>query len=526
MDLLNKDNRVKLINELETDENKGRKRRSLKEYRIFQNKIRQYVYEKLESEFDVNTVKEMPIVDSINISRRVVKQQATIYQDAPKRVFTNLTPAQEDTVKLIYKDMLANQKLLKANELYKLQGQNLVQVLPFEGKLQMRVFKQHEYDALPDPSFPERAWAYLISTFDRSNLINTYSDSSPTGNNGVSQTSTPTMPDGVNQNIADQDDWKSSMRKYNLWSKKINEVRPLNYVMNGQGKVLTNTEDIDNPLGDNLPFIDIAQDKDWTYYVSYENADTDFTVDWNALWSDIRYITRMQGWSQAVLSGEPDLMVQSIRIGPSRILKIPQKPNSDVETKFQFVSPSPDLMGTLEVAKTQLANYLSSKGLDTSVIANGENTNTYNSGIERLLALIEKFEVTKDDFNLFHNVESQLYKLIKLWHNTLRDTDQLDDKYKTAELPDESEVMVEFSRPEMVKTDAEKLDVFSREEELGLTSAIMYIMEEKSMDEEEAVEFLERVMSHKQLVKPKVDVTKFPVNDFVEPETLEMDLEE
>ncbi len=500
MDLSKQADRLAVINSInDNEENKGRKRRSLKEYRIFQNRIRQYVVEKLNSEFDVDTVAEMPIVDSINISRRVVKQQATIYQEAPKRTFTNLSPEQEEVVRLIYRDLKLDQKLLKSNELYKLQYQNLIQILPFEGRLELRVFKQHEYDALPDPAFPERAYGYVISTFDRTGLLNTFSDQSPTGDNGISQSRSPSKSDELNQKIADQDDYKSTLHLYNVWTKEFMEAPALNFVMNSKGVLVTSTDEALNPLGDFLPFVDVAQNKDWTYYVTYENSDTDFTVDWNALWTDVRYITRMQGWSQAVLSGDADLMVQTMRVGPSRILKIPQKENSDIETKFEFVSPSPDLMGTLEVARTQLANYLSSKGLDTSIIADKPETNTYNSGIERMLALIEKFEVTRDDFNLYQNVEQDIYKIVKRWHNVLRDTDQLDDKYKTAELPEDSEVIVEFARPEMIKTDAEKLEVFAKKEELGLMSSVMYVMEEKGMSEEEALEHLEKVRTHQQV---------------------------
>ena len=83
----------------------------------------------------------------------------------------------------------------------------------------------------------------------------------------------------------------------------------------------------------------------------------------------------------------------------------------------------------------------------------------------------------------------------------MRDTDQLSDKYKAAELPDESEIVVEFSRPEMLKTDQEKLEVYAKKEELGLMSSVMFIMEEKGMSELEALEYLEKVKTHQQ-VKP------------------------
>jgi len=53
----------------------------------------------------------------------------------------------------------------------------------------------------------------------------------------------------------------------------------------------------------------------------------------------------------------------------------------------------------------------------------------------------------------------------------------------------------------MIKTDQEKLEVFAKKEELGLMSPVMFIMEEKNMSEDEALEHLEKVKTH-QRIKP------------------------
>ena len=62
--------------------------------------------------------------------------------------------------------------------------------------------------------------------------------------------------------------------------------------------------------------------------------------------------------------------------------------------------------------------------------------------MERLLAMIELFEASKSDYDVYRRAESNVYKVVKAWHNNLKNTDMLDPKYLTAELPDDSEIEI------------------------------------------------------------------------------------
>ena len=131
--------RQQIIKEIKGTENEARKVESLRQVEIYNDRIYQHVWERLRRNFSQNTLSEMPVIASINLARRIAKQEASIYKTAPKRTWTNLTDQQIEVVKRIYKDMGIDSKMLKSNESFKLQNQNHLMVIPKKGKLVMRV---------------------------------------------------------------------------------------------------------------------------------------------------------------------------------------------------------------------------------------------------------------------------------------------------------------------------------------------------------------------------------------------------
>lgn len=190
----------------------------------------------------------------------------------------------------------------------------------------------------------------------------------------------------------------------------------------------------------------------------------------------------MQGFSQAYLKGPADLIPQNIQIGPNYVLKLPVDPNNQADIEFGYASPTPDLSGTNESGEALLSNFLSSRGVDPSTISGKGQSKNFASGTERLLSMIESFEASKSDYDIYKRAESDIYTIVKAWHNSLKDTDLLDPKYKTSELPDNSEVEIVFAGPEMIQSESEKLENISKKLELGLMSELEAIMETRDID--------------------------------------------
>lgn len=482
MDLTRIQDRKQLIKELKSAENRARKQESLEQFEIFSDRLHQYVKSHLLGQFSPTTVREMPIIDSINLARRIIKAEASLYKAAPKRHFTNLTKEQEEVVRYIYNSMRVDTLLMKSNECYKLQSQNLIQVVPKDGELIMRVLKGHHYDVVPKADDPEAADVFIISAFDKSYLLQDSRLNSPTGYIGTERTSNFIQSDGINQTIADPDDYKASLQRYVVWS------RDFNFIMNGKGEIVS--EDEATPIPGALPFVDVAGPKDFEYYIRQGNTVTDFTVQYCGALSMQAQVVKMQGFAQAVLIGPSNLMPENLQIGPNFIVKISVDENNPTAADFKFANPNPDLSGTREHLEMLLANFLSSRGLDPKMISGKAESQRFSSGVERLLSMLDRFEATREDMALYQEVERKLYDLIKLWHNTLRDTDQLRDEFKTALLPEESEVQVEYKKPEMIQTKLEKLDYNLKKLESGLISRVEILMDLEGIDREKAEEVL------------------------------------
>lgn len=236
--------------------------------------------------------------------------------------------------------------------------------------------------------------------------------------------------------------------------------------MDGQGNVLT--EKVENPLASFgiMPIIEISAMKDFAYWREITNDVAQFCVDYNVSLSSLAYVVELQGFAQAYLKAPSDLMPQSIEIGPNRILKILTDPNAEGDVEFGYANPGSDISSSQAFIESLLAQFLSSQGLDPNTVSGKAAAEKFNSGIERLLAQIEKFEASKETMALFRDAESALYNVIKAYHNVLKGSDLLNAKYKTQDFSADSEVVINYGEPQSVMGEAEKLDIIERKMEL------------------------------------------------------------
>jgi len=469
LNYLNPEVRKSIIDETDSNENIERKKISLGQYEIFKDRLLSQVKAYLSTFNSDNTLKQMPIYAAINLARRIVKKEASIYKNEPKRTFVGLTEDQEKVVRQIYNDIKANSMLMRANEFYKLQEQNHLYLIPVGKKLKLKTILSHQLDAIPSVIDPEVAEAYLISGFDKSNYIES---------------------DGQNQTIADIDDYKSTTRRFALWSEKFN------FIMNERGGI-TSGENVENQLM-MIPIIDIASHKDNEYWVRCGCSLTDFTIQYNAANSDLGMIVRMQGFSQAIVKGHPDMIPKEMEIGPAKIIKLGVDPNSPVETDFQFASPSPDLAGSLQFLENLLSAFLTSRGLDPSTVNGKGSAEKYASGLERLLAMIEMFEPAKEDFNVFKDVEQKLFKLIIRYLNIYANTDVLEYKCSTIN-EDQASVIVEYNEPQAVVSETERLDNIRTKYEMGTMTDVEKIAEVRKVSLDKAEEIYSEIQKEQQL---------------------------
>jgi hypothetical protein len=494
MDYLNQADRKQKIDEIvDSNENKLRKNTSLMQYEIYKKRQHPFVVNKIRAELGPKAANNSRIISSINLTPKIIDEQSKVYQKPPVRTFTGLTEAQEEHVNKIYELGKANIKLKKSNKIYKLQSQGALQIVPKDGIIEFRPLYLHQYDVIPYANDPEKAEAYVISSYDKQQLFQTTSGTSgldPVTNRGYSS-------DSVNQGIADPNDYKNKMCFY-WWTKDYN------FVTNFQGVILDHEtleplktftdKDIENPIKE-LPFIDIAADKDFEFFVRAGNSTVDFTLDFAAMLSDQSEIARLQGFAQAVLSSveEP----RELHIGPRNYLWLKKDPKGEASTQptFGFASPNPDISATNEMNANFLSMFLTSVGLSPKIINSKGEKEQYASGIDRYLAMLERFEASIDDYDLFQFVEKKVYQLIVKWNNVYANATEngFVKELSSTSLPESSEVTVNFYGPERNLSDSEKLMSYEKKMELGLMSRVQAIMEDRGIEEPAAIEVMQEI---------------------------------
>lgn len=509
LDLRLKENRMKLIQDMDTENTKARKQWSLRSSEVQGGRIQQYVIESLQSQFSPESVKEMPIVSSINIQKSIVDKKATIYKKPADRTYTELSEEQEEIMKLINRDMMLDEKLNFSNKNYCYQDQSIGMIIPKGGKYICRIFKMHQIDAIVDYEDPESAAGYLISAFDRTDYIQRYQDKheidTATGIRPRSTRSSANEVESDSSDLADDYQYRKYTMKFIVWTKDYN------FMMNGLGEVIdpetgeeSSEVDISSPLADQgiMPFFEVSKDKDFEYFVRPSNTLTDFTVQFNVALSDLQNNCKLNGYSVGVLKGPSSMHPQNLVIGPAMLLKL-STDDMDKEVDFSFANPSSNI-GDISNAVDKLLNYFTtSEGLGGEVINSQGSTQSYSSGLDRFIAMINRVEAHSDDYDKYRNVEKKIFNIIKAWNNVLSGSESLDRKYQLGTVSEKADIEVNYHRPEMIQTDSERLNVLSTEKDLGIRSKLEMIMERRNIDDEDkAREILEKIEEEKMQFMP------------------------
>jgi hypothetical protein len=474
--LLNLDYRQRIIEQINGQENIERKSQSKMDCDVYSGNIEPYVLEKFNNKYKPETVAEIPIVSTINISEKVVNSTASIYKDAPERSFLEVSEQQEESLEKVYQDLWFDTKMLSANRYFKLQKQTHVMVLPKNGKLHARVIKQHQLDVIPNDIDPEIGEVYILTGFD-----------------DMRNSEKETQSNGTNEEIADQDDYRETLTRHVVWSKDYH------FVMDGRGNILT--EDVINPIGA-IPIVEIAEDKDLVYFLEHVNNDTKFTVEYNEALSNQSLVVMMQGFSQAVMMAPEELMPSSITVGPTKILKIITNSNIEGETDFKFVNPNSDLDGVRAHTESLLSQYLSSKGLDANAITGSAQASGHSSGVSKLLAMVERFEASKSDLARFEQAEKAIFDIIVKWLNVAGDF--LEDKYTAGQIPEDAALGIVYKEPQAIMSKAEALDIIERKLEIGLISLTEAVAKDRNISDTEAEDVLKNI---------QVEITEEGVED-------------
>ncbi|MBC96400.1 MAG: hypothetical protein CME63_01515 [Halobacteriovoraceae bacterium] len=427
---------------------------------IYEGRIKERVKSRLLSKYDKETVDEMEIVSFINMAKRVAKQEASIYKEAPVRRFQG---AKDDSnINNWYSLTGVKSKFLKSNRFFKLQNQNVIYVVPKDGRPEIKVLKKHQVHVYMN----EGEKVYLLPNYS------------------------------MTANYMKEEEFKRNTR-FTVWSKDYN------FIMDGNGELVSNGEeevDIKNPISPKLPFIDVVYDFEDSYWSGEDSGLAEFTISVNCVFSDILYIMKMQGFAIGAITGADEVLsaIQTQKVGAGRWLKLPTVPSStgegDTQADVKFISPSPDLEASLSILESLIYAFLTSRGVDPKSFSLSGDGQSFSSGWERLLSLIEKFEASMEDLDLYRGVEMQYLEIVKAYCIAYSGNNEvLSEEFQVSEASSIT-ATIEYARPEMIETTSERNERINEEVKLGSKSKIQGFMEMRRIeDREEAIEELYKI---------------------------------
>lgn len=487
LDITKLEVRKQLIEQIEDSSNVRRKNTSLRQYRCYNENLDQYVQEKIRQQFEEETVRMMPVISSINLVRRITDNSSQIYVREPKRTLTNANEDQEKVLQNIYSDFSFNTKFLRSHRFYNLQNQNFLYLILKNGQFKLIPLLKHQLDVVPNDENPEEGDIFIISNYDREKYIqpsDSYTQSSATGFRGSSQAGY--IGPQQQSDIAGNQDYKKTLRRFTFWTKEYN------FVCDGNGNITTG-DDIKNELGI-IPIIDIASNKDYNFFVEQGSSLVEFALEYNLGLTDLMFISRLQGFAQGVIQGDKDVLdkMTTMTLGPTHIIKLPNSAIDGKPTEFKFVDRGSDIAGTMKALEMLLSNFLTSRGMDPKTISGSGEATKYNSGWERFLSLIEKFETSKSDFDLYKNVEIKLFDIVKKYLNTYSNSEFLDRKY-WATFGDDVSLNIQFYKPEVIQSETEKTDLLIKKMDNRLISRKEAIMMDREVDDEKAYQIMQDI---------------------------------
>lgn len=462
---------------------KGRKYESFKQWEIYSDRIRDYVINDLKEQYDEESIKEIPVQSSINLAKRITDEKAVVYKHPAERDFTELNDEQKEKMHINYEVMRVDKKLASSNKAYVLQDQNHLWVIPKKGKLILRTLKNHQLTVIPDPNDPEgMPLAYVVVSFNKDDFLDQDNEMSATG-----------FTAKVDQfDTSKQFQQRENERENNAKKNLIVWTREFNFSIDLDGNLTS--EVLPNPLAEFglMPFVDVSTEKEFEYWVRKGTGVTDFTIQFNKALSDVSQVVKMQGFSQAVLKGNAGLITSNVKIGPTYLLKILTDQNKGIDGEFKYVNPNSDIRGSLDWLQELLSYYLTSRAIDPKTVTASGETVKATSGLDRLLQMIQQITASMEDFETYERVEDELYQVIKAWITVLSGTDGLDDEYQISNLPEKSQVIVKYKKPEMIQSETETLANAERKIDIGLSSKVNEYMKMHDCSREKAIEDLKQ----------------------------------
>lgn len=448
IDLNNSDHIKRIVEEIESDQNRRRKRNAWVLNQCLEGNQREYVEKKL-AQLYPDTYNKFAIGD-INIPKKIDGKLSKAYKNPPIRKLPNDNQTEE--LNDIYNKYHFDRAFKEADSIFNLHKyvalwltwQNPdVELGIEEGQYILHALKPYEYDLIRDQVTGEP----II-------FIQSHADTEITRLAGRS--------DGIEQTISEsQSDRAAQTRIYYLWNANqyAEVVVKKAYGHGNAEKNLVTVNYIDrkpNMLG-RLPITYLQADSSVDYPISSNLAEQ--SIDWSVALSNLKTSSAAQGHGQLVITHPEGQKYKQVHMGMHTAITLPQSKKPDAPpTDAKYISASPDLAGQLEVLKFDLMNILDDYGIKAKSALSG-GVEQFSSGFDRLLSEADVQDEVEDNASLYSKtIEQGVYNCMANYEEVMsnfifRGVDELE---------------VTFEKPKVLISDKETLENLAKRDELGL----------------------------------------------------------
>ena len=430
----------RIITDIESEQNRQRKKEDFDSYQIMSGNQRQYVSAALKSLYPQSHKVMVP--SNINLTQKVVDRIGCVYKDAPTR---KVNGKDNENLSTIYKESSFDYAYATLDKTFNRSRCALawVQNDYFEKtKFKLVTLPQYSFDVVIDND-----------TLELKMVILSYPDTTITTGNRQ------TRSDSQNQIIAEsQLDSSSNGKRYAIWTDNYHvTVRAYSH---DKTTVIDYIHDESNPDGINylgkIPFVWVTTQPDVPEY-PVPNPLAQEAVNINVMNSSLLSAAVRQ-YGVLVLKYPQGSPIRELHSGHSVAMQLPQKTDQDphIETTAEYIVPNSDLTGMRETFLEYAAGVLSDNGLEGATLS-GETKN-FSSGLERLIASASIMDKRSQNIDVYRKVETQVFELIKAY-----------DKVNGTRLfGDSDELTVQYAEPRAIVSEKEKLEVIQMKDDLGL----------------------------------------------------------
>lgn len=486
--ILDKTFRMKVIEEILSNENSARKLEANRRYEIYKDKTVEWVVKKLKEEgLEEKTISLMKNrATNVSICRKIVdKKSQTYLGNVLREASIESEVAGTPQIKLLEDELEFNENSKKSDRWLELFKNTSTQIVPVlnqrasdrEGRdlydLKMKVFSPSQYDVLPFSNNSEQAGCVILSEFIENKMSSNKKD-----------------------------------HEFIWWSDRYH------FTTDANGDYIASKSPVDllNPIG-LLPFVFASDDQNGKFWAEGGNDLVDAAILVNTLLTDINSIAYMQGWGQIVITGGEGLPKQ-FTVGPHNALVMTFDKDKEPEPKVSVVSPTPPIDAWLRLIEQYVALVLSTNNLSPSNLSIKLDPANFPSGVAMMIEQSQSTESVIDKQAYYRDIERELWQIVFSWQNLYYNQSKLTKSFtQIGPVPEGTDVKVKFEFSKAPISEKEKLENIKLRKELGInTEAELLMLDDPELTNQEALEKL------KEIKKQKLsDISSTIANSFKRP---------